>query len=72
MQSCSVMLELSSVAGVDDVPLDFGEFLGRRLGVETGKALSLLGSFLITFEPLAGTRAHRSAERTEAPAAFHP
>lgn len=37
-----------------ELPTDFTQFLSCRLGMETSRALSLLGSFLLTFEPTTG------------------
>jgi hypothetical protein len=34
-----------------ELPLDFTQFLSRRLGVETSRTLAMLGSFLVEFEP---------------------
>jgi len=51
--------------------LDFCEFLSRRHGVETGKALSMLGTFLVAYEPLENGLARAPLERMR-PAAFHP
>ena len=48
------MLEPSSSNRIEEVPLDFAEFLSRRQGVEASKALSMLGSFLLAYEPLCG------------------
>jgi len=64
------MLEPSSSHRVDEVPLDFAEFLSRRQGVETGKALSMLGSFLLAYEPLGGEPALLG--RGQSSAMFHP
>ena len=36
---------------IEDPPLDFTEFLSRRLGMASGDALASLGEFLTTFEP---------------------
>jgi hypothetical protein len=36
---------------VGELPLDFTQFLSRRLGMEAGHTLSVLGSFLLSFEP---------------------
>lgn len=63
-------METSPSHRIEDVPLDFAEFLSRRHGVEPGKALSMLGSFLVTYEPLGTARA--PLERMQRPAAFHP
>ena len=52
MQTLLGMSEMEQGGSTDEVPLDFTEFLSRRLGMETGNALAVLGSFLITFEPL--------------------
>ncbi|HYQ28232.1 MAG TPA: hypothetical protein VER04_13470 [Polyangiaceae bacterium] len=60
--------ELQQVEIVEEVPLDFSEFLGKRLGVETGTALSLLGAFLVTFEPVT---ARGGARPLQSPAAFN-
>jgi hypothetical protein len=65
------MLEPSLNNGVDEIPLDFAEFLSRRQGVETGKALSMLGSFLLAYEPLDGA-ARGPLARGQSSAAFHP
>ena len=64
------MLEPSSSKRIEEVPLDFAEFLSRRQGVETGKALSMLGSFLLAYEPRGGERAQLG--RGQSSAAFHP
>ncbi len=64
-------MEPSSSNRIDDVPLDFAEFLSRRQGVETGKALSMLGSFLLAYEPLCGD-ARGPLGRAQSSAAFHP
>jgi len=66
------MLEPSPSNRIEDVPLDFAEFLSRRHGVETGKALSMLGSFLVAYEPLGNGTARAPLERMQRPAAFHP
>jgi hypothetical protein len=66
MQSALDMAQPSSGDRIEEVPLDFAEFLSRRLGVEPGKALSLLGSFLVSFEPLGNVPG-----RSPRPAAFH-
>ncbi len=66
------MSEPSSSNRIEDMPLDFAEFLSRRHGVETGKALSMLGSFLVTYEPLGHGTACAPLERAQRPAAFHP
>ena len=34
-----------------DVPLDFTQFLSGRLGLSTSSTLSMLGSFLVDFQP---------------------
>jgi hypothetical protein len=39
-----------------ELPLDFTQFLSSRLGTDAGNTLSLLGTFLLEFEP-AGPRA---------------
>lgn len=41
-------------AELSELPTDFTQFLSTRLGMETSTALSLLGSFLLTFEPATG------------------
>lgn len=64
------MLEPSSSNRSDEVPLDFAEFLSRRQGLETGKALSMLGSFLLTYEPRNGARAQLG--RGQSSAGLHP
>jgi len=71
MQFSSDMLEPSSSNRSDEVPPDFAEFLSRRQGVETGKALSMLGSFLLAYEPLSGG-ARAPAGRAQSSAACHP
>jgi hypothetical protein len=45
------MSEMQQGGSVEEMPLDFTEFLSRRLGTETGTTLSVLGAFLLTFEP---------------------
>ena len=50
----------------DDLPLDFTGFLSHRLGVERDLALSVLGAFLLEFEPShrpPGTPSHRAASQ---------
>lgn len=39
---------------LSELPMDFTQFLSTRLGMETSTALSLLGAFLLTFEPVTG------------------
>lgn len=56
---------------VEEVPLDFTEFLSRRLGVETGMALSVLGTFLVAFEPLGSLPARASARPLQQPPVFN-
>ena len=65
------MLETQEGDWVKDVPLDFGEFLSERLGVETGKALALLGAFLLTFEPTGQFPSRNPARPLQSPAAFN-
>ena len=65
------MLEPSSSKRIEEVPLDFAEFLSRRQGVETGKALSMLGSFLLAYEPRGG-QGRALLGREQSSAAFHP
>lgn len=36
---------------VGELPLDFTQFLSGRLGTDTGATLSVLGAFLVSFEP---------------------
>ncbi|RYZ08364.1 MAG: hypothetical protein EOO73_07895 [Myxococcales bacterium] len=45
------MSETHESTTVCELPLDFTQFLSARLGTELGEALSVLGSFLLTFEP---------------------
>lgn len=65
------MSEMQAGDRVEEVPLDFAEFLSRRLGVETGSALSMLGSFLLTFEPHGKHPAHAAARPLQRPGAFN-
>jgi hypothetical protein len=67
----SIMSEMQEGNRVEEVPLDFGEFLSLRLGVETGKALSLLGAFLLTFEPVGAGLARGAAQPLQTPAIFN-
>lgn len=45
------MSETHESTTVCELPLDFTQFLSARLGTERGEALSVLGAFLLTFEP---------------------
>jgi hypothetical protein len=64
------MSEMHDNGSIEEVPLDFTEFLSRRLGMETGTALSVLGSFLVTFEPLGRGAARATARPLQQPATF--
>ena len=66
------MSEMQHGSSVDEVPLDFTEFLSRRLGMETGTALSVLGSFLLTFQPLGRAQSRASARPLQQPTPFNP
>ena len=47
----SGMSEMHEGERVGELPLDFTQFLSNRLGTETGHTLSMLGAFLLSFEP---------------------
>lgn len=49
------MLETQEGTTASELPLDFTQFLSSRLGTDAGNTLSLLGTFLLEFEP-AGPR----------------
>jgi len=63
------MSEMQQGGSVDEMPLDFTEYLSRRLGMETGPVLSVLGAFLLTFEPQ-GTSQARAATPLQQPALY--
>jgi hypothetical protein len=64
------MSEMQQGGSVEEVPLDFTEFLSRRLGMEQGPALSVLGSFLLTFEPSGPAPTRAAARPLQQPAIF--
>jgi hypothetical protein len=66
-----VMSEMQQRGSVEDTPLDFTEFLSRRLGMETGTTLSMLGAFLLTFEPQGPGSAPSAARALPPPALFN-
>src|SRR5262245_1483700 len=45
------MSDTHQAIGQADIPLDFTQFLSHRLGLETSATLSVLGSYLLSFEP---------------------
>jgi len=56
------MSEKHVVSRSDEIPLDFTQYLSRRLGLETQTTLSMLGSFLLSFEPKTSGSASSGAQ----------
>lgn len=51
MQTLPRMSEKHEGEALGELPLDFTQFLSSRLGMEASAALSILGSYLLNFEP---------------------